>query len=148
MRNNDEIHRRLDELLARRLRELSTEYLTQTPRNCAFNTRFRVKKQGQVGFCQNPLVREAFGGKVFVCHERETAQQCKVFRCRNTSESVREEFDAIIRSPERCGEKFPKLAVLIWVVQEYTIRTRRGRLWRGVRNFWSSLTGLAFFKWW
>jgi hypothetical protein len=148
MRSEKELSRKLGELHARRLKQFREAYLCQSPRNCVFNTRFRVKDQGQVGFCQNPVVLEGLRAKSYVCHESETAGQCKVFRCRNTEESVGQEFDAILSSPERCGEKFPKLAVLIWAVQEYTLRTRGGRFCQTWAGIWGELMRLITFRWW
>jgi hypothetical protein len=148
VRNKTEIRQKLDELLKRRYGEFREEYLSQTPRNCAFNLRFRVKGQGQIGFCQNPLVLTTLGMKVFVCHEPDAAKQCKVFRCRNTEESVQQEFHDILRSPGRCGEKFPQLAVLIWVIQEYMAGTRKSRLWQAFANLSKALWNLVCFRWW
>lgn len=148
MRNESEVRRKLDELLKRWFGEFREEYLSRSPRNCAFNTRFRVKGQGQIGFCQNPVVLNTLGMKVFVCHEPDAAKQCKVFHCRNTEESVREEFHTILKSPERCGERFPQLAVLVWVVQEYVARTRTGRLQQAFGNMFRAIWNLIGFRWW
>ena len=148
MRDEGEISSRLDELLARRLKQMRTEFLSQEPRNCAFNTRFRVKGQGQVGFCQNPMVLNKLGAKVFVCHESDTARQCRVYRCRNTEDSVKQEFDAILRSPERCGEKFPKVAMLIWVIQNFVSPTRGRRLGQSLSRLGKAIVQLIFFRWW
>jgi hypothetical protein len=148
MRNENEVRRKLDELLKRWFDEFRDEYLSQVPRNCVFNTRFRVKGQGQIGFCQNPAVLNTLGMKVFVCHEPDAAKQCRVFRCRNTEESIRQDFNAILRSPERCGEKFPQLATLIWVVQEYVARTRANRLRQAFGNMSKTIWNLITFKWW
>ena len=148
MRKESEIQSKLQELMKRRYQEFHQEYTRQCPRNCVFNTRFRVKNNGKVGFCQNAAVLKATGMKTFVCNEDETAQQCKVYRCRNTDESVKQRFDDILRSPEQCGERFPKLAVLLWVVQNYKRRSRWGRFFRLIKGFLVSVWGLITFKWW
>jgi hypothetical protein len=138
VRSESEIRHKLSELLSRCLKRMRDDYLSQIPRNCAFNTRMRVKGQGKVGFCQNPTVLNTLGVKVFVCHEEEAAKQCKMFRCRNTMDSVDGEFRDILRSPQRCGEKFPKLAVLIWVIQDREVGNKNSwlaKLWQIFR--WS-----------
>lgn len=148
MRSESEIQSRLRELVNRRFLKFHQQYTRQCPRNCSFNTRLRVTGQGKVGFCQNSAVLKATGTAKFVCNEIETAEQCRVFRCRNTDESVKQEFENILRSPERCGEKFPKLAVLIWVVQDYGHRSRKNRFKQAVKGVLVSAWRLTTFRWW
>jgi len=148
MRSEQEIRRKLNELLKRRLKGMKDEYLSQIPHNCAFNTRLRVKGQGRIGFCQNAVVLKALGVKVYVCNEPETAKQCKVFHCRNTPESVEEEFQSILQSPSRCGEKFPQLAVLIWAIQDWGRRSRATRFRRSASAMLREFLSLITFRWW
>lgn len=148
MRSEAEIKSRLQELTKRRARSFQQEYMRQCPRNCAFNTRLRVTGHGKVGFCQNAAVLKATGVGRFVCNDDETAQQCKVYRCRNTQDSVRQEFEAILRSPERCGERFPKLAILIWVIQDSGHRSRRLRFYCSIRDVFRAVWRLTTIRWW
>jgi hypothetical protein len=96
---------------------MESGHLSRQPKNCYYNTRFRVKDQGRVGFCQNKSVLEKANVRVLVCNDDDFAGSCCEFLCRHTKESVRESFMRILESPARCGEVFPKLAVLLWVVQ-------------------------------
>jgi len=108
----------------------------------------RVKGQGMMGFCQNPLVLDHAKTKVFVCSDDDTAKRCRVFGCRNTEESVRGDFDAIMKSPARCGHDYPKLAMLIWFLQEYENSTRFSRLRYEIGKLFVSFFRTLFFRWW
>ena len=148
MKSESEIQQRISELMCRRRKEFRDEFLGQYPRNCSFNTRFRIKDQGQVGFCQSSKVLNALDAKVFVCNEQETAEQCKIYRCRNTEDSVQQRFDDILCSPSRCGEKFPKLAVLIWAIQNNMNRTRWGRFCSSLGAIRSTVSRFLSVRWW
>jgi len=99
------------------LTERKKEYLSKCNLNCQYNTRHRVKKQGSIGFCQNPDIISKSRNPVFVCDDSDTAQNCKYFSCKNTEASVEEGFKEIIHNPSTCGHEYPKLAILIWVLQ-------------------------------
>lgn len=148
MKSESDVQNRLQELMKRRYRVFHQKYMEQCPRNCSFNTRFRIKGQGKVGFCQNPIVLEATGAKAFVCNDEEATKQCKVYRCRNDDESVKKEFDSILSSPERCGEVFPKLAILIWTIQDYKEKTRLSRFFKLFSIIGCSFFKLVTFWWW
>jgi len=79
---------------------------------------------------------------IFVCNSDEVAKRCRVFECRNTESSVESEFESILRSPARCGDEYPKLAMLIWFLQDDKSDTSRiGRL---KSLFWNLIT----LTWW
>lgn len=148
MRSETEIRQKLEKLIADKRRELQDEFLSRKPRNCVFNTRFRLRDQGMVGFCQNPTVFARMKTKVFVCNEEETAQTCECYDCRNTVESVEDRFREILKSPALCGEKFPKVAVLLWVIQRSSPGTRRERFSGYFRDLIVILRVLISGKWW
>jgi hypothetical protein len=135
-------------LRAARLKTRKTEFLSQLPRNCKHNERLRVKGERMCGFCQNPVVLERIKSNVFVCNQDDTASRCKVFECRNTCESVEADFEEILRSPARVGNDYPKLAVLIWFLQEWQSSSRRGRLRAAFVSAVRSLARLVFMRWW
>ena len=148
MREKEEVLDKFWEIRAIKLREKKQEFLCRSPINCSYNARMRVKGKGQLGFCQNSEILNRTTKGMFVCTEDETAQTCKLFSCRNTEKSVESDFEEILRSPARCGNDYPKLAMLIWFLQEFEVQGRRARfvsLWKKVGN---SLWTLLSFRWW
>jgi len=148
MRERPEVMERFRELRAVRLKTRKAEFLSKTPRNCKYNENLRVKGEGMCGFCQNPVVLEKIRGNVFVCNQEETSNRCRVFECRNTEESVEADFEEILRSPARVGNDYPKLAVLIWFLQNWESQSRLGRLREAWTSMLRSLFRLLFMKWW
>lgn len=148
MRDRQEVLEKFYELRALKLRERREQLLSIEPRNCFFNCRLRVKGNSQVGFCQNPKVLDGLRTRVFVCNDGGTAKTCRHFTCRNTEESVRVEFDNVLRSPSLCGQEYPKLAMLIWFLQDCTTQSRLSRFKRSVVLFLNSLVRLFLFRWW
>jgi len=148
MRKPREITERFHELYARRLKERRFRFLSKSPMNCVNNRRLRVKKVGKVGFCHCDEVLRRSGGGLFVCNEDETAQDCSFFRCRNTEKSVEEDFMDILRSPSRCGNEYPKLAVLVWCMQDVEKNGRWGRLRCALWKVCRSISDLLLIRWW
>ena len=148
MRDKQEVVARYNELRERHLKERSEQYLSRMPINCSYNTRLRVKGKGQLGFCKNPMILEKCGNqRMFICNENSTAQRCRVFCCKNTSESITEEFNSILSSPSRCGNEFPKLAMLIWFLQDNNSSTGQfKRLSKPEKIFWI-IRKLPIFRW-
>lgn len=148
MREKEEVLEKFRQIRDLKLKERMKEYLCRAPVNCSYNERLRVHGKGMVGFCQNPTVQAATKRGMFVCNEASVAERCRLFRCRNTEESVRLDFDEVMRSPARCGSEYPKLAMLIWFLQESDSGSKVGRLWglisRMVLSFWR----IATFRWW
>ena len=149
MRDKQEILEKFYELRDAKLRERKRLFLSQTPRNCLYNTRLRVKDNGNVGFCQSPLVLGALRARVFVCNDDDTACHCNVYLCKNTEEFVEQDFASILSSPARCGHEYPKLAVLIWCLQDVgRVRGRAERFRSSIASCFKSLMRLVCFKWW
>jgi hypothetical protein len=148
VREKQEVLERFHELRSLKLKERREIFLSKIPKNCVFNVRVRVKGMGNVGFCQNSQVLGSLGTKVFVCNDDVTCIRCRVFFCRSTEESVERDFDEILRIPARCGQEYPKLAMLIWFLQEFDSRSRWGRLRYALSSFSGALGRLVSFKWW
>lgn len=153
MRSNQEILERLRELCQRRLRERKSKYLCKCQLNCIYNKRHRVKGTGSVGFCHNEEVTRHNRRFVFVCNDEQTAKSCTFFQCANTEESVQKDFERIIREPSRCGSEYPKLAMLIWVLQadgkQLSEKEKRlKRLKEVFQNCLRNLKSLFTFRWW
>lgn len=150
MRNRQEVLDRFRELRDRYLKERKERFLSRLSINCSHNVRLRVKGKGQFGFCQNPLVLAKCGPqKAFICNEADTAQRCRVFACRHTEAEVEHEFKEVLSSPARCGNEYPKLAMLIWFLQETPeMHGRAMRFSQMVRRAFGSLWGIVTFRWW
>jgi hypothetical protein len=148
MRDNSEVLEKFNEVRAVKLRERKQRYLCRAFMNCASNSRMRVKGKGQVGFCQNQVVLGMSKSGMFICNDDDTAKRCRVWSCRSTEESVEREFDDVLRSPARCGEEYPKLAMLIWFLQEFEMQGRWARLWYLVAKAAEHVWKVVSLRWW
>ena len=149
MREKQEVMEKFHELRDRYLMERKSEFMDRRPINCIHNVRLRVKGKGQFCFCQNPLVLAKCGPqKMFLCNDVETVQRCQVFSCKNTPESVEQSFAEIMASPARCGNDYPKLAMLIWFLQDFDVRSRSARLGQLFKRIFSSVWSIISFRWW
>jgi len=149
MRDRSEVLEKFRELRNRYLEERKTQFLGRNPINCVHNVRFRVKDKGYLWLCQNPLILAKCGHQnMFVCNECDTAQRCRVFSCRSTEVSVEQTFNEILASPARCGNDYPKLAMLIWFLQDFELNGRAMRFAQMVKRAFGSLWGLISFRWW
>ena len=148
MRERQEVLEKFGELQVRYLKERKEQFLSRQPINCVHNIMLHVRGKGKFRFCQNSLVLARHGQKMFLCQDADTAQRCRLFTCQNTEESVKTTFDEILKSPARCGNDYPKLAMLIWFLQEFELHSRVSRLGQMIRRFWGSIWGILTFRWW
>lgn len=140
MRSSEEVYAMFVRHRKKCLGKKMKEFMSRLPMNCRWNRKMRLKGRGLVGFCQNLAVLKERRVAVFVCDDPKTAENCPVFCCKNNPESVKAEFHEIESSPTRCGDEFPKLAVLIWFLQgeDLPVQGKRGILkgfWRRVADF-------------
>ena len=148
MRKEKEVRERLDALCVDRLKKRKKEFLSVSSRNCMFNTRMRVPDKGMVGLCKNSEICKKTKNGVLVCDGEERAKKCNKFKCRNTHNSVERDFHDILKSPARCGNEYPKVAILIWFLQGFP---RQSRLWRfreSVKELFSSFGRVLLMRWW
>lgn len=124
MRNESEIKQKVTELCDKHLQERKAQYLCQSFLNCKYNERCRIKQHGAVGICHNEDVLKKSRRAIYLCDDDKTAQKCKNYECKNTPESVEADFNEIIREPSKVGREYPKLAVLIWVLQQKPIEQK------------------------
>jgi len=148
VRDKSEVLEKFYEVRAAKLRERKHAFLSRSFINCVHNVRLRVKGKGNVGFCQNPLVVSCTKNGMFVCNDDDTARRCKVYCCRHTEASVEADFEEILKSPARCGSEYPKLAMLIWFLQEFEVRGRWARFWSLWKKVGGALWKLICFRWW
>lgn len=148
MREKSEVLEKFRDMCALKLRERKAQFISKTTRNCYFNCRLRIKGNSLVGFCQNPEILSSLKSRVFVCNEDTVSQNCSTFKCRNTVESVEKDFYEIIRSPARCGKDYPKIAMMIWFLQDYDSRNRWCRFKHTLGSLVSSAYRMFCFRWW
>lgn len=118
MRCIEDVLKRFQLQYDKHLKERWDRYLCRSFLNCCFNERHRVKGNGMVGFCACSEVAERSSSKIVVCGDDKTAKDCRFYQCINTKDSVKQDFDHILKDPSRCGQEYPKLAILIWVLQD------------------------------
>lgn len=148
MRTRDEVREKLEELRLRRLNKRKEEHLSKCPRNCVFNRPHRIKGKGQVRLCLNPEVLEVVKKPCFVCNDDDTAKKCKKFESNKTEEEVEADFRDILANPARCGHEYPKLAILIWFLQDFdssAVRQGEGSRWG---RLLSMISDFLKMKWW
>jgi hypothetical protein len=148
MRDKEEVLEKFREMRALKLRERMAEYMRRSPANCSSNVRFRVKGKGMIGFCQSPCVLLRTDRGVFACADDETARRCGWYACKNTAGSVEAGFDEVLRSPSRCGDEYPKLAMMIWFLQGSEPSGRGRRLASLLGKMAQSGWRVATFGWW
>jgi len=148
MRTKEEVTERFHSQCRMRLRQRQEKFLSRSNLNCVHNCQLRVRRVGKVGFCQNPDVLAASKTRMFVCNDDEQARGCPHFECRRTEDDVVREFWEVLRSPSRCGSEYPKLAVLIWFLQEVEPSTRGQRFKAVSHEFVRYLWSLVSFEWW
>jgi len=148
MRSKSEVTEKFEELKSVRLRKRKDEFLSKSCQNCVFNERVHVKGKGKMRICQNSEVLDRIQREVFICDDDEVAQKCNEFHCRKTKEQVEQEFTEILMSPARCGEVYPKLAILIWFLQERSTLSRWERLKGSSLSLRNTLLYLVLLRWW
>ena len=152
MRDKSEVVDKFNDVRRKRLSEKKKECLNRCSQNCVFNVQMRVKGvSGKTGFCQNEdiLNRQGKGKKLFVCDGEDHARRCSSYECAHTEESVEKDFDAIMRNPAKCGDVYPKLAMLIWFLQkDASVSGRFQRFKSSLSSFVRSFFGFIFMRWW
>jgi hypothetical protein len=143
LRSESDASERFRKLWQRRLKERNREYLCCSSKNCVSGVRTRVRNVGNLFFCANKEVLEGIPGGILACDD-EVAKKCKSYRCKNTQDSVQRDFEEILRSPARCGEEYPKLAIMLWFLSDSKNMGRLARFKECVMSVWKLFT----FGWW
>ena len=146
MRKSEEVESKFYDLQDRRLRERKKEYLSKFPQNCQFNCVRKTIDNGDVRFCRNEKVTASHGG-LYVCDSDKVAASCSCFISNKTEEKIEEEFEEIMASPSRCGNEYPKLAILIWFLQDMNRPSRVDKLKEVIGGIAKNLWYLVSFRW-
>jgi hypothetical protein len=94
------------------LKERKRKYLSKATNNCQFSRKAKVDDEFDILICSRYYDG---GNRVMSCYD-ERCNDCPIFECKKTSEDVKAEFDKIIHNPSLCGEEYPKLYTLLWVL--------------------------------
>lgn len=98
------------------MKERKKKYLSRLTNNCENSQKLRIHNNGTVDICILEEKQKEVGSGVFVC-EDDICIKCPFFKCKNTEESVLFDFNKILRNPSLCGKEYPKLAILLWVLE-------------------------------
>jgi len=119
MRNKKEIEDCLTELYVKRLSLRFKKYLHRSHFNCIYNERCSLTNGlsgHKVGCCRNSKISQ--NDKIFICNDEQQAVKCKYYICSNSKEDIERQFKKDISDPKICGQKEPKIAVLLWVLYD------------------------------
>lgn len=147
MRDEEEVREKFDQLRSIRLKKRREYFLTRNCENCVFSNKVHLKGKGKINLCSNETVKSRLGREIFVCDD-DIAKKCYTYECRRTESEIDEEFLEIISSPSRCGDKYPKLAMLIWFLQGNFKSSKKDRLIDAIKSFKRSLAHLFLLRWW
>jgi hypothetical protein len=79
-----------------------------------------------VGICSNTnLTSDNF---ICVCDCPEMSGQCRFFENKHSRESIFKEFHKTIIDPSLCGSEYPKIAMILWVLNG-EIRDKKKKPW-------------------
>ena len=122
MRTEDEINAKCEYLIKKRWKERRSNFLSRKTINCEYRSEAKIRNEGKIFICGN---KEISCKKIEVCNDSR-ASCCPLFKCRNREDEVETDFDAILRNPSDCGRLYPKIAILLWILE--------GNVFLGVSN--------------
>ena len=114
MKSRLEIQENFEVLCDKRLKNRYKKLLARTTKNCCYSQCYGVNDgENSVVLCQ-PEINDK---KLFICND-DICAKCKSFDLKKTKKEIEEEFMNDMSNPQICGQKEPKIAVLLWVLQE------------------------------
>ena len=148
MKTESEVREKFEEMRNRKIDEFAETRLRKCYSNCAYNHLVKVKNIGKIGFCRNPTLLEEQEGAPLVCNDDVVCGRCGYYVNENSPESICKEFMEILRSPSRCGEEYPKLAILIWFLQDTRGESSRfRRLLNHLKKATSEIVKVLTLRW-
>lgn len=112
MKSKKEIRDKTLQVIDRCLKESKKELLSRKVTNCVSSGQIKSYGGNDGYYCKCQMLCD---GMVQVC-DNERASVCGLFECKHSSSSVKREFKETILNPALCGEKYPKLSALLWVL--------------------------------
>ena len=116
MKTEEQIKEKLEKVVQKRLEQRFEKYLSKNYRNCKYNLQKEIDGNEHC-FCTNifsPIVKNEL---ISICENNDCCENCKLYECKHTEDSVKNCFIEDISNPSICGIKEPKIAVLLWVLK-------------------------------
>lgn len=129
MLDEDVLKKKFWELYNKELKKKKEEFISRKPINCKFNERIHIEGCGKVGFCNNKEILEKINKGVVKCNYEDFCKKCTKFQCKNTEESVEDEFLKILGDLSRCNNEYPKIAILLWTLEGNVERQEKKKTW-------------------
>ena len=122
MRTYQEVKDKAVFLREKYLKARIDEFTCRKPINCLFAKKAKLNT-GKAMLCVDDSQPE-----ITVC-DCERCKKCSRFVCKNTEESIIDDFNEIINSVSRCMQEYPKLALMLWFLQDYDPSVEKSRHW-------------------
>lgn len=117
MLDENTLRKKFWEIYNKELKKRKEEYLSVKPINCRFNERVHVEGAGKIGFCVNKEILRKTERHVVKCNFDEFCKKCTCYDCKNTDETVEQDFLKILSDLSRCNNDYPKIAMLLWILE-------------------------------
>lgn len=121
MKSKEEISHRLTKMLENASKERRKKFLSRAPSNCVYNKKKRIHGNGMIGICESESQHGVFD-HIYVCDTDEICGDCPQYKCRNTVDSIEDDFNNILGNPSLCGKEYPKISMLLWVLEGETMK--------------------------
>lgn len=120
MRTKQEIIDKTKQLIDAAKSDFINRRLQHSFKNCTHNCFVMARNIGKIHYCKlkSDFQEDGSIGKLFICDSDEWSCKCEDFNCKNNEKSSSENFSKIISSPSWCGQAFPKLSALLWVLND------------------------------
>lgn len=120
MRSKREILDKARNLIDGAKEEFVKQRVSRCFKNCCYNHFSIARGIGKFHYCKlkTRFLEDGTIEKLFVCNSDEWACKCEEFSCCNSKHDAEAEFVEIIANPSRCGQLFPRLSALLWVLND------------------------------
>lgn len=142
MKSESDIKMQLKCMIERRLNLRFKKMLSKNPHNCVnareYDIVFNNDKKYNKVLCSLNMNR----GEIFVC-DVAFCNKCGYYKLKNTKGEVENNFKNEISNPELCAQTEPKIAMLLWVLQDTkTTENIKLNIW-GIIKKWLNPSGYA-----
>jgi len=120
LREKKEIVSKTKQLIEAAKDDFIRRRMCRSYRNCKNNLFVMARGIGKVNYCKikSDFVKDGDIKKLFTCNSDDWSCKCEEFECKNCENLLNEEFSKIISNPSLCGQAFPKLSALLWVLND------------------------------
>lgn len=120
MREKIEIVNKTKQLVSAARDDFIRRRMKHAFKNCKHNLFIMARGVGKIHYCKTKSIFSEDGdiNKLFTCDSDDWSCSCEDFECKNCEKTLAEQFSKIISSPSCCGQVFPKLSALLWVLND------------------------------